>query len=261
MAKSTVSGSKDRRQRVRRLLILVSFLLFPLTIFYFSPALIVVGAFEGVLAGSALMFAAQLLSAMVLRRAFCGWLCPAGGLQEMAATVVGKPAKLGWRSYLKYAIWVPWMVSIVAGAWFAGGFSVVDPMYHTTNGISVGNLMALAIYFGIVALFFIPNLFMGRRAMCHCICWMAPFMVIGEKLGSAFRIPQLHIEAEPERCITCGKCTKACPMSLDVEALLQEGGIADAECVQCAACADACPKGALALRVERVNSSTKGVGR
>ena len=49
--------------------------------------------------------------------------------------------------------------------------------------------LGLPIYFGIVALFFVPNLFLGCRAMCHCICWMAPFMVLGEKLGSALRVP------------------------------------------------------------------------
>ena len=111
--------------------------------------------------------------------------------------------------------------------------------------------LGLPIYFGIVALFFVPNLFLGRRAMCHCVCWMAPFMVLGEKLGAALRLPQLRIEAEPDRCVDCGKCEGACPMSLPVERLLQAGTIGDAECIQCAACADACPKDVLKLRMGR----------
>ena len=110
----------------------------------------------------------------------------------------------------------------------------------------------LPIYFGIVALFFVPNLFLGRRAMCHGICWMAPFMVLGEKLGAALRLPQLHVGAEADRCIGCGKCDRVCPMSLPVERLLRAGTIEDAECIQCAACADACPKDVLKLRMSRV---------
>lgn len=144
------------------------------------------------------------------------------------------------------------MCSIVACAWIAGGFTTVDPLYGIPGGVSMNSPLGLPIYFGIVALFFVPNLFLGCRAMCHCICWMAPFMVLGEKLGSALRVPQLRIEADPNGCIGCGKCDRACPMSLPVQDLLAGGAVADAECIQCAACADVCPKGVLRLRMGRM---------
>ncbi|WP_139652322.1 4Fe-4S binding protein [Raoultibacter phocaeensis] len=251
-SKAKGRGSQSRagkRQQVRRLVLLVSFLLFPITIFYFSPVLSVSGALEGVVAGSIIVFALQFLFSFVFGRAFCGWMCPSGGLQEIAATVNSKPAKLAWRRFIKYAIWIPWVASIVVCAWIAGGFAVVDPVYHTPGGISANSPLGLGIYFGIVALFFIPNLFLGRRAMCHYICWMAPFMVLGEKLGRLIRLPQLGIDAKPEACVSCGACTKACPMSLDVSTLLEKGSIADAECIQCAECADSCPKHVLKLTI------------
>lgn len=67
------------------------------------------------------------------------------------------------------------------GAW--GGVSAINPHCQTRSGISVADLRGLAIYPGIVLLFFAPNLFLGRRTVCHCRWWMASFLVLGSKLG------------------------------------------------------------------------------
>ncbi|MDO4851247.1 MAG: 4Fe-4S binding protein [Actinomycetota bacterium] len=238
---------QEKRQRVRIGVLLASFALFPVTIFYFSPYLIAWGAFQGVVAGSAITFGLQLTSAVFLRRACCGWVCPAGGFQELGAQAVGKHCKPGKRDLLKWVIWVPWIASIAAGFIVVGGIACVDPLFHIDGGISVSSPGAMAVYLIIVALFFVPNLFLGRRAMCHCVCWMAPFMIIGEKLGAAMRVPQLHVTADSAKCISCGLCEQACPMSLPVSELLEPGAITHPECIQCAACCDVCRKGVLKL--------------
>jgi len=49
-----------KRQRVRKALILISFFLFPVTIFYLSPVLIIEGASQGIVAGSFIIFASLL---------------------------------------------------------------------------------------------------------------------------------------------------------------------------------------------------------
>jgi polyferredoxin len=236
-----------KRQRVRKVILLASFALFPVTIFYFSPYLIVWGAFQGVVAGSAIAFSLQLISAIFLRRACCGWLCPAGAMQEFEGDALGKPAKLGKRLLLKWVIWVPWVISIIVGFAVAGGVTAVDPLFHIEGGMSVTSVGAMIVYLLIIALFFIPNLFLGKRAVCHCICWMAPFMIIGEKIGAALHAPQLHVEAKPDKCIHCGLCDKACPMSLNVSELLEDGAIESTSCIQCGACCDTCRKDALKL--------------
>ncbi len=242
---------KTKRQRLRLFFLTVAFLLFPIIIYYFSPYLIVLGAFQGVLAAAGIMFALQLLFATVFRRALCGWVCPLAGLQEIQAQSLDKPFRKARLNLLKWAIWVPWIISIIAGFVVAGGIHSIDFFFHTDHGISVSNLFGLGIYFGIVALFFIPNVFLGRRAMCHSICWMAPFMIIGGKTGNALGLPQLHVKAEPDACVGCGKCNKACPMSLDVESEAKTGHVGSAECIQCAACCDVCPKNVLSLEISR----------
>lgn len=101
------------------------------------------------------------------------------------------------------------------------------------------------IYYGIVLLFLIPALVHGKRATCHYICWMAPFMVTGYRLGQLLHLPQLRMQAKKAGCVSCGKCRKACPMSLNVPTLVQAGRINSAECILCGECAAACGKGIL----------------
>jgi ferredoxin-type protein NapH len=60
-----------QRQSWRKALIFISFLLFPLTIYYFSPMLIIMGATEGIVATSLLVFTAMLIFSLVFGRLFC----------------------------------------------------------------------------------------------------------------------------------------------------------------------------------------------
>lgn len=93
----------------------------------------------------------------------------------------------------------------------------------------------------------LPWLLAANRAMCHSICWMAPFMIIGERIGFALHVPQLHVEVSPDVCNGCGRCEKACPMSLPVSTLLAKGSIEHPECIQCGVCCDVCRKDACRL--------------
>ena|GEM_PF-2799404 len=66
----TMKTLTNRRQRIRWALILISFFLFPVTLYYFSPYLIVVGAAEGVISGSAILFAGLVLSGLFFGRRY-----------------------------------------------------------------------------------------------------------------------------------------------------------------------------------------------
>lgn len=77
-------------------------------------------------------------------------------------------------------------------------------------------------------------------------------MILGMKLRRLLHLPGLHIRAEERQCISCGKCSKACPMSIDVVAAIKEGGVRSAEYIQCGACVDQCPHAVLSYgMVER----------
>jgi len=56
--------------------------LLPLTLFYFSPYLPVLGAIGGIVAGSVLVFCIMFLLGIFIGKAPCGWIMGCGGLQE-----------------------------------------------------------------------------------------------------------------------------------------------------------------------------------
>ena len=82
-------------------------------------------------------------------------------------------------------------------------------------------------------MFLIPAIVHGKRANCHYICWMAPFMILGYKFGRLIHLPQLKIKSKPSECAGCGKCNTVCPMSVDVKKLAAGGEIKTAECILC----------------------------
>ena len=126
----------------------------------------------------------------------------------------------------------------------------IDPFYMTDHGISVADIYNYVIYYGVILILVLPALIHGRRASCHYICWMAPFMIIGSTVGRWLRLPQLHIDADKDVCISCGKCNMSCPMGLNVKVMVLEGNNAKCtECIQCGACIDACPKKVLKYKL------------
>lgn len=238
------------RQRWRRALLLISFIAFPVTMNYFSPYLSVAGMFEGVLAGSVVAFGTMFLGSLLLGRLWCGWACPMAGLQEFALPVNDRPPGRRAR-FVKWFIWVPWAAAIALGALSVGGYRVIDLLYGTQGGISVAGtpdrpiFIAYIMYFGVIALFLGIAVAAGRRAGCHSVCWMAPFMIAGRWVRNRFGWPSLRLVADAEKCRDCGSCTKACPMGLDVQGLVHQPSMEDAECVLCASCVDTCPEHAI----------------
>ena len=161
-----------------------------------------------------------------------------------------RQAKGGRRDKIKYAIWIIWMIAIAVTFILGKNEVTIDPFYLTDHGISVSQIYDYVIYYGVVLLLIIPALIHGKRAACHYICWMAPFMVIGSRVGRFFHLPQLHIEAKKKDCISCGRCTKACPMGLDVKQMVSEENSHNCtECILCGACVDECPKKAVRYRM------------
>ncbi len=240
-----------KRQNVRKLILIVSMLLFPVTIWYMSPYLIIRGAMEGIVTGSFIVFGFMLLGSVFFGRLFCGWICPMGGMQECLFSVNSKSPKQGWKNNIKYALWTVWILAVIVCFIFRKREITIDFLYMTDHGISVTEIYNYVIYYGVIVLVLIPAVLFGKRVFCHYFCWMAPFMVLGTKIRNLLHLPGIHVVSEKENCISCKKCSQNCPMGLNVAELVKNGCDFGAECIQCGVCVDHCPKKVLSYGVKK----------
>jgi polyferredoxin len=231
-------------------LLFLSLLLFPITLYYFSPAMIIQGAAQGVIAGSFIAFALMFLSALFLGRLWCGWACPAGALQEFGAPINNGRVRRRRLDWIKWLIWVPWIGLILVMFVQAGGFRSVDPFFQIEGGLTVLQMDSYwyIIYYIVIALFLGLAVIFGRRAGCHTVCWMAPFMILGRKIRNLFAWPALRLEGNEDACIDCQTCTRDCPMSLDVNGMVHSETMENTECILCGTCVDNCPKDVICYR-------------
>lgn len=165
---------------------------------------------------------------------------PCGGLQEICFSVNNKQAKGGRLNLIKYLIWTIWLFAIAGAVVRVGGYNAIDLLYKIENGVSVSKPVMYIVYYGAIVIIVSMAFTLGKRATCHYLCWMAPFMVLGRKIGNLLRLPLLRLVTDSANCISCNQCNRNCPMSLDVMKMVQSQTMDNAECILCGRCIDGC---------------------
>jgi polyferredoxin len=235
------------RQRLRRALLLAALLLFPLTLYYFSPVIIIEGAAVGIVNASLIVFGLMFVAALLVGRLWCGWACPGAAVQELCRPLNDNSGPQGRWNWTKWVIWVPWVAAILFVVYRAGGYRGVDFFYNLEGGLTAlqqGPTWVI-VYYAVVAVFVGLAVAFGRRTACRTICWMAPFMILGRKIRNLVHWPALRLRADEEACIDCNRCTRECPMSLDVNAMVRADTMENSGCILCGSCIDVCPTDAI----------------
>jgi len=239
------------KRKTRKIVSLISMLLFPLTLNFFSPYVSIDGALVGVVSGSLIVFACMTLTGLIFRRAWCSYVCPWSMPSDILATINAKSINRGKTVKIRYTIFGVWGFGIFIAFILAGGIQGVDPFHLTERYVSVDEPMKYITYYMVIALLFMVTVFMGKRGACHTICWMSPFLEFGAWLGDKLHLPQYKVRSVPDSCISCEKCNKACPMSIDVMNGLLKGQIDSPDCILCGDCVDQCPKHVLSIQIHR----------
>ena len=195
---------------------------------------------------------AFLAASWIFRKSFCGWLCPVGTVSEylwrLGRRIFGRNFALPRRldtalRSLKYILlglffYAVGSMSVDAiRAFLEGPYGIVDDVKMLNFFRFLGLTGAV-----VMALLAVASLLL-KNFWCRYLC---PY---GALMGLASMASPLGIRRDPERCIDCAKCAKACPSALPVDRLV---AIRSAECTGCMMCVAECPAaGALFLSAPR----------
>jgi polyferredoxin len=187
------------------------------------------------------LFIAFMLMSLLLKKAFCSWLCPVGTLSEhlwkLGRKIFGRNLRLPkWVDLplrgLKYLL-LGFFVFVIG----AMSTEAIHEFMSTPYGLvadvkmlnffrNIGETAAIVIALLVLLSMLVENFW------CRYLC---PY---GALLGLTSLLSPVKIRRDADACIDCGKCARACPSNLPVDRLAQ---IRSVECTACMACVAACP--------------------
>ncbi len=182
-----------------------------------------------------ILLAAVLITTLVAGPVFCGWLCPLGSIQDWVNALARKmkipQAKIAHRldrllKVTKYLVLA--LILFATAKSFNLVFIKADP-YYALMHFFTGEVAPLALVILLATL--LIALFI-QRPWCRYLC---PMGAILSPLG---KISKLKVKRPSDACISCGACSKTCPVGLDPSA---EPWLSQSSCIRCGLCETSCP--------------------
>src|SRR6202034_1444666 len=203
--------------------------------------LLVTGHIPAIHPAAMFLLIAFLLISILLKKAFCSWLCPVGTVSEylwkLGRALFGRnltPHRwldVALRS-LKYVL-LGLFVFVIAAMSAQGVADFMGSPYGVVADVKMLNFFRTIGTTGIVVLVILGALSVViQNFWCRYLC---PY---GALMGLASLLSPVKIRRDAEACIDCGKCAKACPAHVHVDQLAQ---IRTVECTACMACVASCP--------------------
>ncbi len=198
------------------------------------------------------IFLAIVGAGLLLKKAFCSWMCPVGTLSEglwmLGKKIFGKNLNLApWLDYplrslkyllLFYFVWAIWDMDVPALQAFI--YSPYNKMADVKMYIFFAEISTFALW--IVVLLMLLSVAI-KNFWCRYLC---PY---GALLGMLSWMSPVKITRNKETCIDCELCTRKCPSSIPVH---RAGRVRSDECTSCLECVEVCPvKETLQLRLSR----------
>ena len=186
-------------------------------------------------------------------RAFCGWMCPVGTLQDLLANLTTSLFPLASKKRRKKTNKIPYSISKQNDRWLRGlkylilGVvliasirAIYPPLQPLCPARALFSFLSpTPLIWSVLITFFVTSL-LNRRFWCKYLC------PLGAVLAPFNKINPLRLVLKEDRCTSCRRCDAACPMEIDDLA----NHLRSPECIQCLECQEACPeKDVLELRL------------
>lgn len=208
------------------------------------------GGINPVHPAAVVVFVTIVVLALVLRRAFCSWICPVGAVSEWLwklgfsrfrrnpAPPRLLDAALRGIKYLLMAYFlfaaVTWSLDSLQGFLFSGYHAISDQKLlslfrhpSTTTLTVLGVILVLSVVL--------------RNPFCRYLC---PY---GALLGLTAWLSPCAVQRDREHCVSCGVCNQVCPSRINV---MQARRVTDPECLGCWRCISHCRvQSALSMRL------------
>jgi polyferredoxin len=209
------------------------------------------GGWDTFLPAGLVIIIAAILTSLLFKRGFCGWICPVGTLWEAAASLgrrlmggrnlrIPRWLDIAGRS-VRYlitfaALGILAQVSVQEALWFR------ELPYMWVADIKILQGFFGPVFMAVVALAFVLSMLFGP-VWCR---WLCP---VGG-LYSVFGIASACTVMRDERtCIHCSRCSEVCHAFVDVE---RAHDVRAVECDGCMECVKECPvEGCLTARALR----------
>lgn len=192
-------------------------------------------------------------------RLVCGWLCPFGLVQDLLYKIPGvkKLRKLPGDRFLRwikygilavFVVLLPLFVVDIVGQgspWFCKYICPSGTLFGGIPLVSANESLRSAIGWlytwkvAILVVLLVLSVFVCRP-FCRYLC------PLGAIYGPFNKFALFRYRLEKDKCVSCGKYQKTCPMDLPVWEKPNS-----AECIRCGRCRSACPTGAIRTTVER----------
>lgn len=189
---------------------------------------LLLGVFEG---ATIHYLVAKIAGPALFGRGWCGYCCWTAAILDLLpykAAGTGRRRSLAPIRYVALAGSLALVVGLMAFA-SADMDAIMWWLFLAGNAAyyAVGLAMAVALR--------------DNRAFCKYVC------PVGLLMKPAAHVALLHVSCDTTACIHCGKCTRVCPMGVDVPRECAVSRRRSTECILCGKCVDACPVKALRM--------------